>query len=443
MYSKIFRTEKIKGWGGYPSISCNVFRPERISDLVELITREKGTILARGGGTSYGDASINKDGINIDVKRLNKFIRFDSNNGILRCQSGITLKDIIKVFLPKGWFLNVTPGTQLATVGGCVACNAHGKNWKAGSFCNFVNGLTLMLHDGSIIYCDHNENSDIFNATFGGMGMTGVILDVDFQLKKVNSPYIDLETIRFRNLKELFDLYTETDTDEYLFSWIDSLKEGENIGRGILQRANHSTHGDLLYKEKVRFPVPFYMPHFTVNRYTTTVFNGAYYLAARNTRRKKQVYITDFFYPLDSITHWYKIYGKQGFVEYQAVVPYEGAYEAIFELLKTISKSKLSSVVASVKPLIKSDGLLSFPIDGFTLAVDFGYNEKLWPLLDKLDEMVIECGGRVYLAKDAHLNSKSFKEMYSDSFEMWESVREKYHLKDNFSSLMFNRFIKT
>ena len=433
----------MKGWGGYPIVSANVFRPERIGDLIEFINRVKGTYLARGAGTSYGDASINNEGINIDMRRLNKMFHFNSNNGVLHCQSGVALQDIIKTFLLKGWFLHVTPGTQRATVGGCVACDVHGKNWKAGSFHNYVTGLRLMLHDGSIIYCDANENSDIFLATCGGMGMTGIILEVHLQLKKISSSYMDVETIRFNNLEELFNLqYESLDSHEYLFSWLDTHNEGESMGRGILQRANHCVDEDLQYKEKRRVSLPFYMPNLTVNKFSVIAFNHMYYAMARNDD-KRRLYFNDFFYPLDSFANWYRIYGKKGFIEYQVVVPSDVAYEKIFELLRKITKSKLGSTIAAVKPLIKSDGLLSFPMDGFTLAVDFVRSERLWGLLDKLDRIVIASGGRVYLAKDARLSAESFKKMYSNSLDEWELIREKYGVRDGFKSMMFNRILSS
>ena len=441
MYLKQFREEKIKGWGGHPIVSANVFRPERIGDLIEFINRVKGTFLARGGGTSYGDASINNDGINIDMHRLNKMLHFNPENGVLHCQSGVTLRDINKTFLQKGWILHVTPGTQFATVGGCVACDAHGKNWQAGSFRNFVKGFSLMLHDGSIVYCSEDENSDIYFATFGSMGMTGIILDVHFQLKKISSSYMDVETIQLSNLKELFNLqYASMDSHEYLFSWLDSHNEGKSMGRGILQRANHCVDENLQYKEKRRFSVPFYMLNSTVNRYSVAAFNNMYYAMAAKDNKSK-LYLNDFFYPLDRFANWYRIYGTKGFIEYHVVVPLDGAYETIFDLLRKITKSKLGSTIAAVKPLTKSDGLMSFPMDGFTLAVDFAYSEKLWSLLDKLDKIVIASGGRVYLAKDARLSAKSFKEMYSNSLEKWELTREKYHVKDSFTSMMFSRLL--
>lgn len=443
MYTKEFRKEEIKGWGNYPKAYGKVFRPERLADLVELFNREKGTILARGGGTSYGDASINVDGLNIDTRRLNKMLYFDAVNGNLHCQAGVTLQDIISTFLPKGWFLHVTPGSQFSTVGGCVACDAHGKNWKAGSFGSYVRGFNLMLHDGSIIYCDESNNSNMYYATIGGMGMTGVILDVNFQLKKVTSSYVDVDTIRFHNLRELFDLQNDSrDSHHYIFAWLDSHKEGEDMGRGVLQRADHSNDGELFYTEKRRINVPVYLPQFTINRYSVESFNALYYAKAKFNTNKQRLYLEDYFYPLDTIGNWYRIYGKRGFIEYQVAIPSDNAYETIFELLKKITKSKLGSTVAAIKPLKKSKGLISFPIDGYTLAVDFPHNDKLWQLLDELDIIVVENGGRVYLSKDARLNADNFKKMYANSIVKWESVRDEYKVTDKFTSLMFSRLNK-
>ena len=442
MHSKEFRTELIKGWNNYPAVQAKVYRPERIEGIAAMVSQSKTSILARGGGTSFGDSSINNNGINVDTRRLNKMLHFDSKKGVLHCQCGVTLQDVARVFIPRGWFLQVTPGTQFATVGGGVATDAHGKNWKAGSFCNFVKGLHLMLQDGSIVYCDEENNPDIFYSTFGGMGMTGIILDVRIQLRKVTSSLIDVETIPCRNLKECFEVqFDSMESHEYIFCWLDSHKEGANMGRGVLQRANHCQNNKPIYKEKRRIHVPFYMPSFTVNEYSVEAFNGAYYASVRGKNRKK-AYIMDFFYPLDSIANWYKVYGRRGFVEYQMVVPFEGAYEVVSEILKVVTKSKLGSTVAAIKPMIKAKGVMSFPMNGITFAVDFMPGQKLWQVLDKLDEMVIANCGRVYLAKDARLSSKNFRQMYSKTIDSWESVRQKYNLKNKFSSMMFNRLYK-
>jgi len=437
---KTFRKERINGWGYYSRNLEKVFRPERIKDLTELFCRGNGTFLARGPGTSYGDASINSDGINIDTTRLNKMLQFDSESGVLHCQSGVTLHDIVKTFHQKGWFLNVTPGTQLSSVGGCVACDSNGKNWKGGSFCSYVNGLNIMLHDGNIVYCDNQHNPDLFYATCGGMGMTGVIIDVYISLKKVSSSYIDVETIRFGTLRELFDIQLESmESHEYIFSWIDSHKEGESMGRGVLQRANHCNDGELVYREGKKIPVWFNLPGIMVNKYLVKGFNSIYYHKAKNSNRQRS-HIKGFFYPLDNFSNWNRIYGRKGFIQYQVAIPTNDAYAVISELLEIITKTKLASVITCIKPLVKTRGLMSFPIDGFALAVDFAHNQKVFHLLDSLDEIVVNCGGRVYLAKDMRLNSENFRRMYSKSLEQWESIREKYNVRDKFSSLMFNRF---
>tara|TARA_Y100000294_G_scaffold11585_1_gene10571 strand:- start:31 stop:1356 length:1326 start_codon:yes stop_codon:yes gene_type:complete len=437
---KTFRKERIDGWGYHNKSLKKIFRPERIKDLTELFLREDEAFLARGSGTSYGDASINSDGINIDTTRLNKMLQFDSKNGILHCQSGVTLHDIVKTFHERGWFLNVTPGTQLASVGGCVACDSNGKNWKGGSFCNYIKGLNLMLHNGNIVYCDDQHDPDLFYATCGGMGMTGVILDVYLVLKKISSSYIDVETIKFRTLRELFDLLLESmESHEYIFSWLDSHEEGKNLGRGLLQRANHCNNGELVYREDKKIPIWFNLPGIMINKYVVEGFNNVYYHLSKEINRQKS-HIKGFFYPLDNFSNWNRIYGRKGFIQYQVAIPTNDAYAVISELFKIITKTKLASVITCIKPLIKSMGLISFPIDGFTLAIDFAHNQKVFYLLDRLDEIVVSCGGRVYLAKDIRLNSRNFRMMYSDSLEQWNSVREKYNVKNKFSSSMFKRF---
>lgn len=429
----------VRGWNNYPSRRVKVFRPERIEDLSYMMNQRKDTILARGGGTTYGDSSINNSGINIDTKRFNKMLRFDAEKDLLHCQSGVSLQDISKVFIPRGWFLNVTPGTKYATIGGCIATDAHGKNWKAGSFGNYVKGFHLMLSDGRIVYCDSNTHSDIFYTTIGGMGMTGVILDAYVQLRKITSSLINIETIQYKNLRECFDAMDESmESYEYVFCWLDSHQEGARMGRGLLQRATHMSNYELEFKEKRKVSIPFYLPEKAVNSFFVKTFNQCYYSSVR-TKQLKTVHMMDYFYPLDGIGKWYRIYGRRGFVEYQVVIPFNGAYEAIYELLKIITKSKLGSVVSAIKPLRDTRGMMSFPMDGVTLAVDFMIHDRLWKLLDTLDEIVVAHNGRVYLAKDARLRPENFRKMYSKSFDAWDVIRARYDHGDGLSSMMFSR----
>jgi len=437
--SKIISKEQISGWGNFPKFIAKVIKPESVEELFDYVTDEDHSLIARGGKTSYGDASLNNHGLNVDMAYFDKIISFSSETGILNCQSGVKLFDIIKTFHDEGWFLNVTPGTQRATVGGCIACDSHGKNWKAGSFCNYVIGFNIMIENGKIIWCDKHNNADLFYATFGGIGLTGILIDVKIRLKKVPSSFLNVETIRFRNLDELFQIQEQTvGTHEYLFSWIDSQKSGKQMGRGVMQRANHCNNEPLQYIEKNKINIPFNFPNIAINKLSVKIFNFVYYLL-RNHKNSKKEYLLDFFYPLDGISNWNRVYGTKGFIEYQVVIPSEFAFKTIDQLLDIITKSGLGSTIAAIKPLTKSKGYLSFPIDGITLAVDFAYNNKLWEIMDRLDDIVINNGGRVYLAKDSRLNSTNFAKMYSESFIKFCSVINKYSVNRKFNSEMFHR----
>lgn len=441
MYPKQNRKEEVRGWGGYPVVTAEVFRPERTADLVDFLTHTDGEPLARGGGSTYGDASVNEDGVNIDMSRLNKMLEFCSKTGELRCEAGVTLEAIIETFLPRGFFLHVTPGTQFATVAGCIACDAHGKNWAAGSFGHYVKRLKVMLRDGRIIECDEKNHPDLFFASLGGMGLTGVILEAILQLKSVSSSYLNVEKMQVNNLRELFDIMTQSmESYEYLFSWVDAHKEGAELGRGIVTRANHISEDVLDYKKKERLRIPLNCPSLSVNRISVAAFNHIYYRTAAY-QGSRRIYLSNVFYPLDCLSQWYRIYGKRGFVEYQVALPADVAYEVINELLKKIAETKLAAHVAAIKPLSKAKGILSFPIDGITLAVDFGCNTRVWELLDRLDRVVIDGGGRVYLGKDARLSRESFSEMYSESIREWDRVIPKYRVNGKFSSRMSKRIL--
>ncbi len=429
---------KISGWGNYPTCKALVIEPKSIDELVEFVKNGESSFLGRGGKTSYGDVSINNDGINIDMTYINKILSFSSETGILHCQSGTKLLDIIKEFHPTGWFLNITPGTQNATVGGCIAVDCHGKNWEAGSFCNYVIGFNILIDNGDIIWCDEDSNSDLYFATLGGIGMTGVIIDVKMYLKTIITSFVNVETIKIKNLEELFRIQEQTMVShEYLFTWVDARMGGDSLGRGIMQRANYTENDNLFYKSKKYIDIPFYFPNYSVNKYSVKLFNSCYYHFKKESSISK-IYFLDFFYPLDGFKNWSRVYGRKGFIEYQIVIPNKNAFRVIEKILKIVSKSQLSSVIAAIKPLTKSKGILSFPIDGITLAIDFAYNKNLFNLLDNLDAIVIENGGRVYLAKDSRLNSENFKKMYGSNLYKWLTIQKKYNTR--LSSRMMERF---
>ena len=432
------KINRISGWGNYPSFFGRTVRPKTIEEVRHKVKDLSKTLIARGGKTSYGDASINHKGLNIEMNYFNKFISFSDSDGILHCQAGVNLLDIIERYHDKGWFLNITPGTPNATVGGCIACDCHGKNWEAGAFSNFLIGFSLLLSSGDLLWCYESSEPDLFKATIGGMGLTGVIIDAKIKLKKVKTSFMEVSRIKVHSLEELFDQQKQAmKTHEYLFTWIDSQKKGENIGRGIMQVANHSDEGKRVYIKQKQFSVPL-LPNFAVNRYSVKAFNFSYY-HFRKRRVSDRQYFLNFFYPLNSFRKWNRVYGTKGFIEYQVVIPYLNAYKIINKILYSVTKSGLGSTIAAIKPLSKSKGLFSFPINGITLAIDFAFDTKVLELLNYLDDILIEVGGKVYLGKDSRLSSKVFHKMYYDEIQNWNEIKSNYQLSSCFNSDMLNR----
>lgn len=431
---------RLAGWGNYPKVSSNLISFKSQEDLLECLESTNSRVLARGGGTSYGDASLSEMGKVIEMNSFNKIFSFDSEDGVLHCQSGVVLGEVVRRFLPMGWCLNVTPGTQNATIGGCIACDAHGKNWGAGAFSNHVISFSLAIPGKGIFNCDRIENSDLFFSTTGGVGLTGVILDVKIRLKKIDSAIMEVETIPFCDFNECISLqYDSMESHEYVFCWLDSLASGKKMGRGVLQRANHKNKGsnDSQNPSKKVLSVPFYMPSFTINRLSVAVFNKLYFKMTKS--NKKNVYFTDFFYPLDGIHHWNKLYGHKGFIEYQIAIPYKNSEKYLREIMREIVESKLGSFIAAIKPIGKSEGLISFPMEGFTLAVDFAFNPRVFNLLEKLDEICIHAGGRAYLSKDSRTSATSFSKMYSTELDLFNKILQKYDLKSRIGSSLADR----
>ena len=397
-----------------------------------------------GNGRSYGDSCLNEGGVLLDAKGLNRFLSFDLSSGILRLESGILLSEILDLSVPSGWFLPVTPGTRFVTVGGAIANDVHGKNHhRAGTFGRHVRQLALLRSDGSRIVCSSDKNGDLFSATVGGLGLTGVILWAEIALKRIRSPIIRSETIRFENLEEFFELSDESDRDyEYTVSWIDCLGRGQALGRGLFMRGNHAAPF-----ETFRLPtagrknpgIPFPLPFSLVNALTLRGFNTLYYWKNRKRLTTTVGSYEPFFYPLDGVGHWNRLYGRKGFFQYQCVVPKRGREEAIREILKTISRSGEGSFLAVLKAFgdVPSPGLLSFPRPGVTLALDFpNRGEKTLALLDRLDKIVSAAGGAVYPAKDARMAGESFRQF----FPRWEEFLR--HKDPGLSSEVWRRVMK-
>lgn len=402
--------QKVTNWGNFPVVEKEM----RTADSLEAIRAfvlNRNEIAVRGNGRCYGDASLGEH--IFSTKKLDKFISFDRLNGIIECESGVLLSDILDLVVSQGYFLYVTPGTKFVSLGGAIASDVHGKNHHVeGCFSKYVVEFDLMNERGEVLRCSRTENSELFWATIGGMGLTGIILSAKIKLKNIESAYIRQESIKAENLDEIFRLFEQSEDWTYNVAWIDCLQKGKNIGRSILMRGEHALkmelspglqENPLKLKKKPMPTIPFYFPNFILNHFSVKVFNFLYF----NKQRKKIVnnfidYET-FFYPLDVINDWNKIYGKKGFIQYQMVIPKECGKEGMCRILETIANSGNGSFLAVLKLFGKNDPLAynSFPLEGYTLALDFKVNKALPKLVAQLDEIVEEFGGRIYLTKDS------------------------------------------
>lgn len=402
--------QHITNWGNYPIVESNV-KSEDISKEIKNFINESDEIIARGNGRCYRDASLAKN--IFSTKRLNKFISFDRINGIMECESGVLLSEILEVSVPEGYFLYVTPGTKLITIGGAIASNIHGKNHHyEGSFSECVLEFKLMIETGEIITCSKEENPDKFWATFGAMGLTGIILSAKFKLKNIESIYIRQESIKAENLDEIFQLFDESEDWTYTVAWIDCLQKGKKMGRSIMMRGEHALKSELpeklaknpLKQKKVFIPkIPFYFPSFALNTWSVKLFNFFYYNKQRKKTVKNFINYEPFFYPLDIVEEWNKIYGKKGFIQYQMVIPKENSKVGMTKILETIARSGQGSFLAVLKLFGKGNPQTfnSFPMEGYTLALDFKMTKELRQLVSSLDKIVEEYGGRIYLTKDS------------------------------------------
>ena len=379
---------------------------------------------------------------------MNKFLSFDDASGIVRCEAGVTYKDLLETFVPRGWFPPVTPGTKYVTMGGAIASDVHGKNHhKVGSISSFVNSFKILLSGGEVMECSRTCNHDLFWATVGGMGLTGYIIECEIQLKKINSPYFINKTLKLRNIGELFAKFEEFD-EEYLYSvaWIDIVASGSKYGRNILFLGNYSKFDELpdnlkrktgeKYNEK-KISVPFEIPFSTLNKLSVSLFNSAYYMAAKTS--EDFIHYDKYFYPLDFILNWNHIYSKSGLIQYQLNVPEDKGREAIDMVLKKVVAYGGGSFLAVLKKMGDQDGILSFPFKGYTLSMDFPVRKGIIEMCKELDKIVMDHGGRTYLTKDSILDEKTFKIMYNGLWEKWMDIKIKYDPLNKFTSNLARR----
>lgn len=392
--------------------------------------------ISYGNGRSYGDSAINEN--ILYARTYNNFLDFDEQNGVITCQAGVLLSEILDSVVKRGWFLKVTPGTKLITVGGAIASDVHGKNHHAqGCFSECVEELTIMLGNKEIKSC--KKGDELFYATCGGMGLTGVILSAKISLKKINSKYIRQTTIKSANLKETFEAFENYKDMPYSVAWIDCLAKNEDIGKCLLMVGDFANDGNLEYKRKRKLSIPFNFPSFALNKFSVKAFNWLYYTKAKNGISKQKVDIDTFFYPLDAIGDWNRIYGKNGFTQYQFILPKEHSFEGLKEILTKISASGKGSFLAVLKLYGKAnDNYLSFPIEGYSLALDFKIEEGLFELLNILDEIVVKYGGKIYLTKDVRVSKETFEKGYPQ-IEKFREFRRKNDMDRKFNSLQSKR----
>ena len=431
-------TKRYQPWGRFPKADHQVLEINSRFDPIPLPA--VGSVLPFGLGRSYGDSCVNNGNTIISCQKLNRFIDFDPSTGILSAEAGVSLQDIVETFVPKGWFLPVSPGTKFVTLGGAIANDIHGKNHhRSGTFGRHVRRFGLVRSNGERLVCSPTDSPDLFNATIGGLGLTGLITWAEIELKPVKSGFLDTSTIKFRNLQEFFDVSAEYEPKyEYTVSWVDCTSKGNNLGRGLFMAGNFSEREKHYLPQppkglNLTFPID--APSFALNPFSVKAFNELYYQKQRSRIVEKLSYYDSFFYPLDAILHWNRLYGNRGFFQYQLVVPYDDKkiIESIFKLITDFGKASFLAVLKTFGDLA-SPGMMSFPKPGVTLALDFPNDgPSTFHLMEKLDEVVRNAGGCVYPAKDARMSPESFKKY----FPMWQEFSE--YVDPRFSSSFWRR----
>jgi decaprenylphospho-beta-D-ribofuranose 2-oxidase len=443
------------GWGRYPRLESRLIEPISTFEIEKSLggSGQWGpSIIARGAGRSYGDSALAET--LVSTRYLDNFSSLttsDHGHTVLRCASGMSLEKVLETIIPKGLFLPVLPGAKAVTVGGAIAADVHGKNHHIdGSFCDHVESMQVLLATGEIINCNRNAYSELFHATCGGMGLTGIILDAAIKLVPMPSLDIAQRTLVADNLQDCMELMDEHHESKYSVAWIDCLASGAAQGRSVLYLGEHVDEKDAREKSKSgrkglraikrsELKIPFDAPSFLLNKYTMMGFNSAYFALQKNRIAPKRIDYDAFFFPLERLRNWNRLYGSKGFLQYQLAVPPESAYACVSAVLSCASQAGKGSFLSVLKKFGKANNnLLSFPIEGYTLALDFKYEDSLFPLLDKLDAIVLAHGGRLYLAKDARMSKACFRQSYAQ-WERFAELKQKLDPRGQFSSLQSRR----
>ncbi|PJI91469.1 FAD/FMN-containing dehydrogenase [Yoonia maricola] len=435
----------LSGWGRYPR-QIGALTTATSPDTAQTATTRGAGLIARGLGRSYGDAAIGRE-TTLSMTGLNRMQSFDPETCLLTTEAGVSLAEIIACFLPRGYFPTVVPGTKFVTVGGMIASDVHGKNQhNDGTFGHHVAWLTLALPNGQILRCAPEENAELFHATIGGMGLTGTILTAAFRLKPVESGWIRQTTHAAKNLAEAIALLRQTERATYTVAWIDVLARGASLGRSLILAGEHAKQDDLPggYRQfppvsAGRLGVPIELPGWVLNTASVSAFNALYYRrGAQKSGQTTLVPFDSYFFPLDGISNWNRIYGVRGFVQHQCVVPNENAEEVMTAILDILSSRGEGSFLAVLKCLGPGAGLMSFPRDGLTLALDLPVSEKRLALLAEIDVLVAKAGGRIYLAKDACQSRATLNAGYPNA-AVFRQIRREMGCADLMASKLSER----
>lgn len=437
---------RLDGWGGVCAQDVALSRPATVAQVREAVTQ--GPLIARGMGRAYGDAALAARVL--DMLGMDRMIDFDESTGLLTAEAGVTLARIIEAFLPRGWFPLVTPGTKFVSLGGALAADVHGKNHHLdGSFRACVRWIDVMDGAGVVHRCSAQDNAELFHHTIGGMGLTGVILAAQIQLQPVESGWIAQTTIPAPTLESAIDVFEANLDARYSVAWIDCLATGAQRGRSLVMLGRHAVAADLPPGKRVaplRLParsgptVPFTLPGFTLNRATVRAFNALYWWNGRRKPRQQIVDWDSYFYPLDAISQWNRIYGRAGFRQFQCALPLDQARAGLAAILDQIAQAGRGSFLAVLKRFGAQAGPLSFPTEGYTLALDFTRSPADDALVARLHDLTVDHGGRFYLAKDSHLTSDILhrSDPRWSQFHAWRQARG---LDKAFASTLSNRLI--
>jgi FAD/FMN-containing dehydrogenase len=434
-------TVRLSGWGANLRADCVLVEPETPDEAAAWLDH-KGSI-ARGLGRSYGDPALNAGGQVLGMGKIDRYLAFDERTGALTCEAGVSLARIIQDFAPRGWFPLITPGTKFVTVGGCIANDVHGKaHHVQGSFSSCVDSFTTLLADGQVVRASRGENADLFWATFGGMGLLGVLLTATIRLRKIETTYFRQRAVRANDLEGMLAALDEQDrVFPYSVANLDITATGARLGRGVLAVGDHALRSELpprfaahplLVSGPPKLNVPFELPELTLNPISIRAVNAV--ILGIQSSTKPIGHYQGFFYPLDGIHNWNRGYGRRGFAQYQFVIPFDDGPRRLREILGAIISSGQLPFLNVLKRMGKeSGGLLSFPREGYTFAIDFPIRRGTVELLRRLDAMVLEAGGRIYLGKDSYVEAATFRAMYPQ-LDRWLEIKAKYDPHNCFTS---------